>query len=129
MKHYCELFILAMISIAFLQSGIDKVVDWKGNKSFFSQHFEKTPFAKFVSLSLAWICLLELCSGVLASIGAYYLFAFQETSCALIAGILSAITFLFLFLGQRIAKDYAGAQTLVVYMLPTFFLVYLLQGC
>ena len=40
---------------------------------------------------------------------------------ALIAAILSAVTFLCLFLGQRIAKDYAGAQTIVIYLIPTFF--------
>ena len=50
-----------------------------------------------------------------------------ETVYGFYGAILAAITLLMLLLGQRVAKDYAGAQTIVVYLIPTIFLLYLMQ--
>ena len=41
---------------------------------------------------------------------------------------LSAITLIFLLIGQRLAKDYAGAMTLAVYFFITLWGVYLLNN-
>jgi uncharacterized membrane protein YphA (DoxX/SURF4 family) len=128
MAHLAEIFILIMLAIVFLQSGIDKIVDWKGNLGWLKGHFSKTPIKNMVPFSLGLVTLLEMASGATAVIGAIMLYCHENTCWALISGILSAITFLLLFLGQRLAKDYPGAQTIVVYLIPTVFLLYLLQG-
>lgn len=125
MEHLASIFILAMLAIVFLQSGIDKITDWKGNLEWLKVHFSKTVISGMVPLALALILLLEIASGLTAVIGAIMLFAQDDNCWAFTSGILSGITFLLLFLGQRLAKDYAGAQGIVVYMIPTFFLIYL----
>jgi hypothetical protein len=40
---------------------------------------------------------------------------------------LSAIALIFLLIGQRLAKDYAGAMTLAVYFIITLFGVFLMS--
>lgn len=128
MEHLASIIILAMLAIVFLQSGIDKITDWKGNLEWLKSHFAKSILNGMVPLALALILLLELASGITAVIGGIMLFA-QDNNCwALTSGILSSVTFLLLFLGQRLAKDYAGAQGIVVYLIPTVFLIYLLVG-
>lgn len=128
MEHLTEILILLMLAIAFLQSGIDKIVDRKGNLDWLKGHFSKSILKNTVELNFNIITILELAAGATALIGAIILLVGGGTTLALIAGILSAISLLSLFLGQRIAKDYPGAQTIVVYLIPTFFLIYLLTN-
>lgn len=125
---WAELFILAMIAIAFVQSGFDKLIDRKGNLDYFMSVFKNVPVMnQFPNLLLLTITLMELASGITAALGAIFLVLYNETIFALLAGILSSATFLALFFGQRMAKDYGGAQVIVVYLIPTFFLLYLVQ--
>lgn len=128
MEHLAEIFILIMLAIVFLQSGIDKILDRKGNLSWLQGHFANSPLKNMVPFSLFTVTFFEILSGLSAVVGAVSLIACEGTLFALISGILSAITFLMLFLGQRLAKDYPGAQTIVIYLIPTVFLLYLLQG-
>jgi len=128
MEHLAEIFILIMLATVFLQSGIDKVVDWNGNLGWLKGHFEKSPFNGIVPLLLLILTILELTSGVTAIVGGFMLYFSGDDCWALISAVLSGVTFLCLFFGQRLAKDYPGAQTIVVYLIPTVFLIYLLQG-
>jgi len=41
--------------------------------------------------------------------------------------IVSCITLLLLLFGQRLAKDYDGARTLVIYFIPAVLAVFLLS--
>src|SRR5690606_19655796 len=128
MEHITSICILALLAIVFLQSGIDKITDWKGNLGWLKDHFANSPLKNAVPFSLGLITILEISSGATAIIGAILLH-FQDDNClALLSGILSAVTFLLLFLGQRLAKDYPGAQGIVVYFIPTVFLLYILHG-
>jgi len=43
------------------------------------------------------------------------------------AGIFSCITLLMLLFGQRLAKDYDGARTIVIYFIPAVMVVYWLN--
>lgn len=128
MEHLAEIFILIMLAIVFLQSGIDKITDKKGNLSWLKGHFANSPLKNMVPFSLFTITFLEILSGLSAVVGAVSLITCEGTLFALISGILSAITFLMLFLGQRLAKDYPGAQTIVIYLIPTVLLLYMLKG-
>lgn len=117
-QHADQLVILAAIAIVFLQSSIDKLVDWKGNKEFLSGHFANSPLKGTVPLLLPVITLIEFTAGVL---GAYYLVdAMLQGSVsaqAIYACVVAAVALLMLLFGQRVAKDYAGAQTLVIYLI------------
>lgn len=126
MEQIAEIFILLMLAIVFLQSGIDKITDWNGNLGWLKSHFSKTIIKGMVPFALALVLLLELASGITAIVGAIMLGCGNDDCWAMTSAVLSGITFLLLFLGQRLAKDYAGAQGIVVYFIPTVFLIYLL---
>jgi hypothetical protein len=48
-----EILVLAFLIITFLQSGIDKIVDWKGNLAWLKGHFSKTFLKGMVPAMLA----------------------------------------------------------------------------
>ena len=83
--------------------------------------------ANMVEVNVAIILILETIAGLLAIIGIYQLLVNDNASLGFYASILSAITLLLLLFGQRVAKDYDGARTIVVYLIPTLFTLYILQ--
>ena len=56
---------LAFFAILFLQSGIDKVTDRKGNLEWLTGHFSKSPIADHVPLLLSVLTGMELLAGAL----------------------------------------------------------------
>ncbi|KAB5488862.1 DoxX family protein [Flagellimonas hadalis] len=123
-----EILLLLFLTITFLQSGIDKMLDWKGNLGWLTGHFSKSIFKGSVPVLLGTILVLEMLSGILCGVGVFQFVIDGDSSIGFLGAVLSAITLLLLLLGQRVAKDNAGAQTIVVYLIPTVFLVYLMQG-
>jgi uncharacterized membrane protein YphA (DoxX/SURF4 family) len=126
-KNATEIVLLIFLVITFLQSGIDKVKDWKGNLSWLKGHFSKSPFKNSVPLLLATITIVEIAAGVLCLAGMIHLLLHDNKTFALYGALTSCLALLMLFLGQRINKDYVGAQTIVIYLVPTVFLLFLLQ--
>ena len=61
----CQILIALFLSIVMIQSGLDKVIDWKGNQSFLAEHFSKTFLSKLVNPLLLSILILEIAAGVL----------------------------------------------------------------
>lgn len=127
MNHITEIIILVFLAITFLQSGVDKISDWKGNVSWLKSHFKGTFLKKRVPFALGIVLVLEMIAGILAILGTLSILINGNTEIALISGVISCVTLLFLLFGQRIAKDYDGARTIVIYLIPSLFLVYLLQ--
>src|ERR1044071_6696553 len=103
----------AFLAILFLQSGLDKIFDRKGNLEWLTGHFAKSPLAGLVPLLLVAITGLELAAGTLSLVGAGQLLFTHTTTLAFYGACVSIIAFLGLFFGQRMAKDYPGAATLV----------------
>jgi uncharacterized membrane protein YphA (DoxX/SURF4 family) len=123
-----QLLIGLFFSILFLQSGFDKVFNFSGNKGYISSVFEQTFLKGFSTLLFMVILLLEVAAGICSLVGSFYYFFAKESAILLIGLQLSAISLLALFLGQRIAKDYAGAGGLVPYFLVAIFGIYLFVG-
>lgn len=115
LKNVPALFAALFTAILFIQSGLDKVFDWKGNLGWLTGHFSKTPLAKMVPMMLATITLLELATGVVAAGGFVKALLTGETIFIFVSSILGAASLTALFFGQRIAKDYPGAAVLVPY--------------
>jgi hypothetical protein len=114
------------LAILFLQSGLDKVVDRRGNVDWLTGHFAKSVFAGMVPLLLTVLTILEIATGILSAAGALLIVARHDTRAAFFGAVLSAIAILCLFFGQRMAKDYPGAATLVPYFLVAMSAIYLL---
>ncbi|MDW7695192.1 DoxX family protein [Flammeovirgaceae bacterium SG7u.111] len=122
-----QLLVALFLAILFLQSGIDKMVDRKGNLDWLKGHFANSPFKNIVPLLLTVITLTEVAAGVLSATGAIQIAFFDRTQVALYGAQLSGLNILMLFLGQRLAKDYVGAATLVSYFIAILFGIWLLS--
>jgi uncharacterized membrane protein YphA (DoxX/SURF4 family) len=116
----------AFLAILFLQSGLDKIFDRKGNLDWLTGHFAKSPLAGMVSLLLVAITILETAAGALSAIGCVLLIFRHDGTIAFYGALISAIAILALFFGQRMAKEYPGAAVLVPYFLLTLVAIYLL---
>jgi len=102
-------------SIVFIQSGLDKIFDWKGNLGWLKGHFENTFIGPMISLLLAVLTFFELLAGIISLIGVGQ-FIFTGSSFLITQGlILSILSLLMLLFGQRLAKDYDGAKTIAIY--------------
>ena len=121
-----QIFTSAFLAILFLQSGIDKIVDRRGNFEWLKGHFAKSPLAGTVPGLLICITILEIAAGVLSAVGCVLVILLNDSTIAFYGAILSAAAITALFFGQRMAKDYAGAAVLVPYFLVTLFAMYLL---
>jgi hypothetical protein len=107
----------AMLAICFLQSGVDKIVDFKGNLAWLTGHFAKTPLRGQVAPMLVVVTVLECAAGLLCAIGMVQIALDGRETIALYGAELAALNIVMLFFGQRMAKDYAGAATLVSYFI------------
>ena len=112
-----QILVSIFFSIVFFQSSIDKVYDRKGNLKFFNQHFKETIFQNYTSLSLNFLALLEFFSAFLCFLGIFYKVLFNDSIFIYNGLLVSAIVLLSLLLGQRLAKDYAGAADIAIYFI------------
>lgn len=109
--------IAIFISIALIQSGIDKINDRKGNLDWLIDHFSNTIFNNYVPFLLSILTVVELLSGIILITGALFNLLYSNINILIAGFLLSTVNFIFLFLGQRIAKDYAGAAVIVNYFI------------
>jgi len=101
--------------ILFLQSGLDKVFNFRENLSWLVSHFKDTFMSGLVPVLFIIITLVETAAGIISAYGAVDIYIHKRTDVAMLGLELSVLSLLFLFFGQRIAKDYAGAGSLVSY--------------
>ena len=127
MENLASLFVLLFLAITFLQSGYDKFTDFKGNLSWLTEHFSGTIFANNVSIALRIILLFEIITGILCVVGIVEISVSGGTTFGKYGTSLSCITLMMLLFGQRIAKDYDGARTIVIYLIPALMGVYWLS--
>lgn len=107
----------AFFAIVFLQSALDKLTDHAGNLAYFGEHFKNSPLPAGVVPILFWILTaIELSAGTLCALGLLLgdcaTKGFGVAACGV---MVSGIALLCLLLGQRFAKDYAGAAVVAAY--------------
>jgi len=125
-EHPTELLILLFLIVTFLQSGIDKLTDWKGNLGFIKEHFKSSPLKNMVPLLLGVVLVTEIVASLFMIVGVYQIISSGVKEFAIYGIELSALTLIFLLIGQRLAKDYTGAMTLAVYFIITIFGLYIM---
>ena len=121
-----QILVAAFLAILFLQSGIDKIIDYRGNLEWLKGHFAKSPLARVVTALLTAITVLEVTAGALSGIGCLLLIVSRDPTVAFYGAVISAVAIIALFFGQRMAKEYAGAGVLVPYFLLALVAIYLL---
>ena len=127
MINIAPILVLALLAVTFIQSGYEKIMDWKGNVTWLKEHFAKTRLKNHVPLALFHILVLELISGILCVVGCIQLLVNNERTFGLYGGIFSCISLIMMLFGQRLAKDYDGARTIVIYFMPAILVVYWLS--
>ena len=127
MNNPASFFILLLIAITYLQSGYDKLFYWKDNVTWLKGHFSKTFLKNIIPLALAKILILELITGILAIAGMVQLLYNGERIYGFYAAVMSCLVLALLLFGQRLAKDYDGARTIVIYYIPSVLAVFWLN--
>jgi len=118
-------FISLFFGILFLQSGLDKLIDWPGNLEFHTRHFKHSLLKKMATGMLVIVTIMEICCGILATAGLVVYLISGNSVYTYFATCLASLNFCCLFFGQRIAKDYAGAAALVPYFILSLMGMYL----
>ncbi len=121
---YAPILVLLFLAITFIQSGYDKAFHWNDNVSWLKSHFQNSILKNNVPLAMAILLVFELLSGILSLVGCCQLFINGERTFGFYGSVFSAVTFLMLLFGQRIAKDYDGARTIAIYFIPAAMAVY-----
>ena len=125
--YYTELLLLVFVFITFFQSAMDKITDWKGNVAWLKEHFNQSIIGSMIPFALSMILILELITAIMVVPAGYLLMKGEGNTWAMYCMLLSAVTLLLLLLGQRLAKDYDGARTIVIYLVPVLFGLWLFQ--
>src|SRR5207249_8730550 len=86
-----QIFTAAFLAILFLQSGIDKIIDHRGNLEWLKGHFAKSQLAGVVPVLLAAITILEVAAGALSAIGCIILIVSRESTVAFYGAVISAV--------------------------------------
>jgi uncharacterized membrane protein YphA (DoxX/SURF4 family) len=110
-------FTSALYAILFLQSGIDKLVDWKGNFAFHTKQFENSPLKNFALPMLVTLTIMEVSCGLMSVLGIVFFLTKNDVQISLYADWLASVIFISLFFGLRMSKDYKGAASLVPYFI------------
>ena len=107
----------AFFAVVFIQSAVDKLTDRDGNIGYFSDHFKSSPLPVAAVPFLFWmLTLIEGLAGILCALGLllgdFLSKGFGVSACGVsVAGV----ALLCLLVGQRLAKDYAGAAVIAAY--------------
>ena len=124
MNNTASTLILIFLAVTFIQSGYDKVTDWRVNVDWLKGHFAKTILRKNVAAALFVILALELAAGIMCVVGVIELIRNGGRTFGFYGAVFSCITLILLLFGQRIAKDYDGARTICIYFIPAVMAVY-----
>jgi len=121
-----RLLVSAILAVLFLQSGLDKVIDRRGNRAYLDGVFAKSPLAGTVGPMFFVVTVLEVAAGALSALGLLMLLAIQDATVAFYGAVIAAANLVALFFGKRMAKDYAGAAALVPYFLLALTAIFIL---
>lgn len=121
-----QILVSAILAVLFLQSGLDKVIDRKGNRAYLDEHFAKSPLAGTVGPMFLVVTILEVSAGTLSVLGCLLLLITHNATIAFFGALIAAINLIALFFGQRVSKDYPGAAALVPYFLLALTAIYIL---
>ncbi len=111
------LFVLAFFFIVFIQSGVDKIYDHKGNSAYLNDLLKNYFSPPLIAFSLIVVTILELISGILCIIGIIDFFLNKSNFIGLLGLIIGSLALLILLFGQRVCKNYDGAKTIAIYFI------------
>jgi uncharacterized membrane protein YphA (DoxX/SURF4 family) len=127
MNNTASVLVLAFLALTFIMSAHNKIFYWNDNIAFLKSHFEKTILKNQVVLATGVLLAFELVAGILCLLGILELYINGGRMFGFYGAVFSCISLLFMLFGQRLAKDYDGARTIVIYFIPAVMAVYWLN--
>ncbi len=122
--HWPGLFAVFFLAIVFLQSGFDKLFNFKKELAWVRQKFARNFLHGFISPIFIVLTFAEILSGIVATAGVIQLLFTNDSTLAIYGTAASCATVLMLIFGQRFTKDYSGAATLVPYFIVAILGLY-----
>ena len=111
------LLILCFFTIVFVQSGLDKILDKKGNLNYLNSLLKPFFSSLLIRFAFHGVTILELASGLFCLAGLVEYFFYSSSFFGLIGLVVGSLALLVLLFGQRVSKNYDGAKTLAVYFI------------
>lgn len=111
-----RILVLVFMSILFVQSAMDKVMNYRSNQQFIEGYFGKSIFKGQTKILLFLLTLLE-CSAALLCLAGIFFSKNIANPIGFYGLFLCSLALLSIFLGQRLAKDYAGAANIPGYFI------------
>src|SRR4051812_50192449 len=62
-QYILQLLVSAFLAVLFLQSGLDKIIDRRGNRAYLDEHFGRSPLARTVGPMFLTVTVLEVVAG------------------------------------------------------------------
>ena len=112
-----QVFTSLFFAVLFLQSGSDKIIDRVGNIEYIREQFAGSPMERISVELLTLLTVMEVLCGLTCLAGTVAILFYRVTVISFYGVLLATLNFLFLFAAQRIAKDYAGAVSIVSYFI------------
>lgn len=124
---WAGVFSSAFIAIVFVQSGLDKALNYTREMGWIRQKFVKSPLYNYVGFLFLVLTCSELVSGLLSLAGLVQLLLGNGSLLAMWGSACATLTMLMLIFGQRITKDYSGAATLIPYFIACLLSMYFIS--
>lgn len=112
-----QVFTSLFFAVLFLQSGTDKIFDRVGNIEYIRKQFAGSPLESLSVELLTLLTAMEVLCGVTCLAGTVAILFYRVPIVSFYGVLLATFNFLCLFAAQRIAKDYAGAVSIVSYFI------------
>jgi uncharacterized membrane protein YphA (DoxX/SURF4 family) len=96
-SYILQILVSAFLAILFLQSGLDKVVDRRGNREYLQAHFAKSLLAGTVGPMFVVITILEVAAGALSGVGCALLVLRHDPSVAFLGAVVGGLNLCALF--------------------------------
>lgn len=107
------------LAITYLISSYEKLADFKGNLAWMKPHFSNSILKNTVPLSLGILVFFEVVTAITSLAGLITLYTSQNTAYIHYANISNLISLFLMLIAQRLAKDFDGARTIVIYLIPS----------
>ncbi|MGB0778459.1 MAG: hypothetical protein ACPGR7_10565 [Flavobacteriaceae bacterium] len=112
-----SILVAVILFITYIASFVEKLKDWDGTIAYYNDHFNKTIIQKYLRPSIILVLILELLCILILIAGIIYNLTIGDIRHLEAAFYLSFVILTILLIGQRIAQDYQGSTSLIVYLI------------
>lgn len=111
---------LIFLIITYWISSYEKVFDFRGTLAWMTPHFSQSILKNVVPLALTILVFFEVATAFMSAFALYELLANESIEWVQFANVFNLISLFLMLIAQRLAKDFDGARTIVIYLIPGF---------